>query len=132
MPDLPITSLFAGIACIVLVLISLPISLRRRKLRQALGDGGDAGLHRLIRAQGNFTEYVPLALIGVGLVELCGYAPAVVWSIGGPLALGRLLHMFGTWRTSTPLRALAMLMTFASLLSSGGLLLAAAAPALLA
>ena len=40
---------------------------------QPLGEGGDAALQRRVRAQGNFTEYVPMALLVIGAVEAAGY-----------------------------------------------------------
>jgi uncharacterized membrane protein YecN with MAPEG domain len=42
---------------------------QRRNARVELGTGEDAELLRLYRVHANFTEYVPLALVLLGLAE---------------------------------------------------------------
>lgn len=64
---LPITSTVAAFAAIGLIALSVPVSLRRMAVKQPLGPGDDPALLRRIRAQGNFTEYVPIVLILLGL-----------------------------------------------------------------
>jgi len=59
----PITALYAGVLGILLVVISARVSVLRGKFKVMFGDGGQDALMRAIRAQGNFTEYVPLALL---------------------------------------------------------------------
>ncbi|KQM66534.1 hypothetical protein ASE65_00015 [Sphingomonas sp. Leaf16] len=88
-----------------------------------VGDSSDDSLRRRIRAQGNFIEYVPLGLIGLGLVE-AHTAPAwLVVVIGGALAFGRLLHAIGMFRTSQSLRGIGMVLTYLALLLAAGRLL---------
>ena len=48
-----------------------------------------------MRAHGNFTEYVPLALILMGLIELNGGPPPLLHGLGAALVVGRLLHAWG-------------------------------------
>ncbi|MBX7249968.1 MAG: MAPEG family protein [Caulobacteraceae bacterium] len=126
MPSLPITSILVGVCALLSVLLSLPVSLRRRKLKVARGDAGDSQLGNLIRAHGNFTEYAPLGLLAVGLVEAGGWDALNVWVVGGLLVGGRLLHAFGMWAGSVPLKALGTLMTHSSFIGSGLMLLASA------
>jgi uncharacterized membrane protein YecN with MAPEG domain len=124
MTGLPVTSVTAAIAALMLIALSVPVSLRRGKLKAATGDGGDAGLQRLIRAQGNFIEYAPMGLILLALVEV-GVTPAgLLWSIGMLLIIGRGLHALGMIRNTLVLKGLGMLGTFASLLTSAFILLA--------
>jgi uncharacterized protein len=66
---IPITALYAGVLGIILVLISVRVSVVRGKFKVMFGDGGQESLMRAIRGQGNFVEYVPLALLLVGMVE---------------------------------------------------------------
>ena len=125
MTGLPVTSVTAAIAALMLIALSIPVSLRRGKLKAASGDGGDAGLQRLIRAQGNFTEYAPMGLILLALVEVGVVTPAgLLWTIGILLIAGRGLHALGMIRGSLALKGAGMLGTFASLLISAGILLA--------
>jgi uncharacterized membrane protein YecN with MAPEG domain len=126
MPSLPITSILVGVCAILMVLLSLPVSLRRRKLKAARGDAGDRALGNQIRAHGNFIEYAPLGLLAVAFVEAGGWGAEYVWAVGGLLLAGRLSHAFGMLVGSLPLKALGMLLTHLSFLGSGGLLLAGA------
>ncbi len=123
MTTLPITSLFAAGFAIALVSLSFPISLRRVKVGEMVGNSDDDVLRRRIRAQGNFIEYVPLGLVGLGLVE-ANAAPAwLVVAIGTALALGRLLHAIGMLRPSDSLRGFGMILTYLALLLAAGRLL---------
>lgn len=122
----PITSLLAAVAAIALVVLSLPISLRRRKLAISTGDGGDETLRRLIRTQGNFIEYVPLTLIALGLAEAGGIDSAVLWVLGGTAAVGRVLHAVGMLGGTMAPRAIGMIVTYLTLLAAAGVLLCAA------
>ncbi|WNJ88604.1 MAPEG family protein [Bosea sp. 685] len=123
MSFLPITSSFTAIFALALVALSVPVTLRRVKVGDLIGDSPDAVLRLRIRAQGNFIEYVPLGVIGLGLVEAHAAATWLVLSIGGVLAGGRLLHAVGMWRESAPLRGFGMLLTYAALVVAAGVLL---------
>lgn len=124
MTGLPVTSVTAAIAALMLIALSVPVSLRRAKVKAVYGDGGDAGLQRLIRAQGNFIEYAPMGLILLALVEVGVTSATMLWTIGILLIAGRGVHALGMIRGSTPLRGVGMLGTFASLLISVFILLA--------
>lgn len=121
---LPVTSVLAAAAVVALIALSFAVSLRRMKLDAAHGDAGDAMLLRRIRAHGNFLEYVPIALIVIGLAELGGADRSWLWIVAGGLALGRLLHAIGTVRGSTPLRAAGMIGTYLPLLAAAALMFA--------
>ena len=126
MTSLPITSILTAAAAVALVLLSFPVALRRMKMRAATGDAGDETLKRRVRAQGNFIEYTPLALIAIGLVEMGGAPSTTIWALGGALAAGRLLHAMGMLTMASLLRALGMVLTLGALLGSAVLLLKAA------
>lgn len=59
------------------------------------GDGGDEFLGKRIRSHGNFAEYVPFALLLVGLLEASGGAPWLVRALLVVLLVARLLHPVG-------------------------------------
>jgi len=120
--ELPITSVLAGAAAIFLVLLSLPVALRRRSTRLSAGDGGDEVFNRKIRAQANFIEYVPLAIIAIGLLEMNGASQPVLCGLAATLATARVLHAFGLWSAVLIGRALGAMLTFGVLLVAGGLL----------
>lgn len=119
---LPITALLTGVLCVVLVALSALVSVGRFRTGTTAGDGGDEALRRRIRAQGNFIEYTPMALFALALVEYRQAPTLTVMGLGVALTLGRLLHAGGMLGRSRALRALGMVLTFASLLGSGGYL----------
>ncbi len=47
------------------------------------------------RGQGNFIEYVPLAVILIGLTEMHGSPAWLIHALGITLVVARLLHPFG-------------------------------------
>jgi len=120
MSSLPITSLVAGVLALLLVLLSVPVSVRRARTNTVFGDGDDATLRRRIRAHGNFVEYAPLALIAVGLMEYRGAASWLVALLGAAFVSSRVLHALGMLFSSTPTtRAAAMLVNHASFVLAG-------------
>jgi len=123
MLSLPVTSIIAAIAGLMLVILGMNAGLRRSKTNINLGTDGDEVLLRRVRAHGNFIEYTPIALILLALVEIDGTASTQLWIIGGLLLVGRALHAIGLLFSILPARALGMLMTFGSILYSVWLLL---------
>jgi uncharacterized protein len=90
-----ITALYAGVLAVFLVAISARVSVLRARFKAMFGDGGQDDLMRAIRAQGNFVEYVPLALLLIGMVEWQGLQPWAVHTLGGGLLASRLIHYWG-------------------------------------
>jgi uncharacterized membrane protein YecN with MAPEG domain len=93
--NLEITALYAALLGVLFIFLSLMVSKNRLRAHVSLGDGGDEGLVQTIRAQGNFAEYVPMALLLLGLVEVQGAAAGLVHGLGAALLLGRLMHAWG-------------------------------------
>ncbi|WP_397572023.1 MAPEG family protein [Silanimonas sp.] len=90
-----LTGLYAALCALLIFALSLRIALLRRKLRIGIGDGGDAGLARAIRAQANAIEYVPLLLVMLLIAENNGASVAMVHACGAGLLLARVLHAVG-------------------------------------
>jgi len=87
-----ITSLYAGLLGLLLCILSVRVISVRRTTGVGLGHGDEIALERRIRAQGNFAEYVPLAIVPIGALELAGQNAIVLHLLGIGLFLGRLLH----------------------------------------
>lgn len=119
-----VTSLATAIFALMLVPLSFQISLRRLKLRTASPDAKDETLRRRIRAHGNFSEYAPMMLIVLALVEYNGAPPALTWSLGAAFIASRVAHAVGMLYTSGPtLRGPAMMVQHAAFVVAGGWLL---------
>lgn len=110
-----ITAKLTAVFLVALVALSINVIRRRRAIHAALGED-DPILRRRIRAQGNFVEYVPMGLLALLLLELCGAAAWQIWSLGGLLVLGRLLHAIALLKAILPLRVAGMACTFTMLL----------------
>ena len=114
-----ITSLVASALTLLFVKLSMAVIKLRGKNKVGLGSGGHDDLERAIRAQGNFAEYVPIALILIGCLELNGAPWWLVAIPGITLIIGRLFHAKGI-NTPPPDfsdRVLGMKITFGTLIT---------------
>jgi uncharacterized protein len=95
-----IAAFYAGLIGILLIVLALPISALRRRLKVGLGDGGDPRLARAIRVHANTVEWALPTLVLLALAELTRAPPALVHGCGIALVLGRIVHALGLSRTS--------------------------------
>jgi hypothetical protein len=106
------TLLFAAAFGLLNLWLSVRAMAIRLKTGAMLGDEGNKLMQARMRAQANFTEYVPLALILMALIEMMGGRGTALYIIGSLLVVGRLLHPFGLERPgSNPFRAAGILLT---------------------
>ena len=89
-----VTSLYAGILALLFAALSIWVVVGRVQTDTMQGSGSDA-LARRIGAQGNFAQYVPFALLLMGLLEASGAGHALIHGLGLVLLLSRLAHPFG-------------------------------------
>jgi uncharacterized membrane protein YecN with MAPEG domain len=101
---IPITAIFAGLLALMLVGISIRVTMLRARKKINLSDGGDEQMQRAIRVQGNFTEYVPMALALMALMEWSGVAAWAVYAAGVALLAARVLHAFALYASVFPAR----------------------------
>ena len=97
---LNITALYASLASLLLIFLSIRVVRWRIKLSVGLGDGGEESLLCAQRAQANFIEYVPIALILLAAAESQGLTGWLLQTAGAILVLARLLHAWGLSQTS--------------------------------
>lgn len=92
---MPYTALFAlPLALLYLTLAFRVIGLRRGRGVE-IGDGGDRELLRRMRVHANAAEYIPLALIVLGLAESLGAPAWLLVASGLVLLTGRFVHAYG-------------------------------------
>lgn len=122
---LPITSLFAALLTLLLLVLSIRVIRLRWRSRTPLGTGESEPLKAAVRIHGNFIEYVPLALILMALMEFAGASPLFLYAVGGLLFVARIMHAIGLMVSVSvsPYRTVGVLGTFAMLLVSAGYLL---------
>ncbi len=61
------------------------------------GDGDNIKLRSAIRAHANFTEYVPIIVLMVAMLEMSGMSALRVHLLMGALLVARLLHPLGMY-----------------------------------
>ena len=94
-PTPRITLLVASLHVLFYLYLASRVILHRRVHRIGVGTGGDEAMTRKVRVHANFSEYVPLALLMLALLELSGTAAAVLWTCGIVLLLARVAHAIG-------------------------------------
>jgi uncharacterized membrane protein YecN with MAPEG domain len=92
-----VTGFYLGILALLYVVLGLQVSRLRRGHRVVFGDGDNIKLRSAIRAHGNFTEYVPIIVLLVALLEISGLPAMRVHLLMGGLLVARLLHPLGMY-----------------------------------
>lgn len=92
-------ALWAGLHLILLLVLAVLVTRQRRKHGVAMGAGGVEPLELAIRAFGNATEYIPTALVGLGILAFAGAPPMVIHPLGLMLFAGRVMHAVGLSRS---------------------------------
>jgi uncharacterized protein len=100
------TALCAAILGLLGAALTINVIVNRVKTKVDTGDGGVAALAQAIRAQGNFVEQAPLALIVIGFAEAAGARTAIVWALAALLVASRLASAVALNRSlgQSPLR----------------------------
>jgi hypothetical protein len=93
---LEMAALYCGVNILLLLVLAYLVSGARRKHKITLGDGGNEGVMRAIRAHANAAEWIPAGLVGLVVIALFENLPIWILHAGGiSLTLGRLLHGVG-------------------------------------
>jgi uncharacterized protein len=105
-----ITMLYAGLCVLLVVFLAVRVAMWRLRHKIGLGDGGDKELIKRVRAHANATEYLPLALLLLGGMELNGQAYDGLWvhidqasllhGFGATLLVSRVAHAWGVSASS--------------------------------
>lgn len=103
-----ITLLYAGILGLISIVLAFGVGSQRGATGVSIGLSDSDELLVANRRHGNFTEYVPLALILMGLLEMNGVGGMTIHVFGAVLVICRICHPLGL-RTDVmthPLRAI--------------------------
>lgn len=109
---------YAALLALLFVMLSVRTLRTRRRLKIAVGDGGNDEMLRAMRVHANFAEYAPLTLLVLLMLELQGAPAELVHGLGVLLLVGRSVHAWGVSRTDEDyrFRVLGMSLTFTALL----------------
>lgn len=95
-----ITALYGALNAIFNIFLANNVSTRRRVGKISLGEGSDPSMLVAIRAHANNAEFVPLAIVVMLLLEMCGADRVLLHIYGGVLFAARIAHWFGMPRRS--------------------------------
>jgi uncharacterized membrane protein YecN with MAPEG domain len=98
------TAFWAALLAPVYLWLSLRVIGLRRRLKVGIGTGGQPAIERAMRAQANFAEYAPFALILLALAEAGGAPAAIIHVLGATLLAGRVAHGWGITREKEDFR----------------------------
>ena len=90
-----VTAIAAGVLILLQTGLGLAVTLVRRRMKQSLGDGGNAELLAAIRRHGNLAENAALFIAGLGLLEMLGGLRLFVELLAGLFILARISHAVG-------------------------------------
>lgn len=98
-----IVGFYVGLNALLMLVLSYVVGSKRGR-QGALDPGatGDASLTRAIRMQGNFAEYVGLALVILLVLQQLGYGEVWLHGVGAGFTLGRVFHAYGMTRIKHP------------------------------
>jgi uncharacterized membrane protein YecN with MAPEG domain len=88
------TALCAAMLGLLGAVLTINVIANRVRSKVDTGDGGVAALTRAIRAQGNFIEQAPLALIVIAMAEAAGARAIIIDILGGLLVASRLASAY--------------------------------------
>jgi uncharacterized membrane protein YecN with MAPEG domain len=109
---------YAALNALIMLVLGILVVRARVATRTDIGDGGIAEMAGPLRAHGNNTEYVPMALLL--LWALASVPPsASIWvmhAAGATLTIGRICHAIGLSQSTGPgtLRLIGTMLTWIS------------------
>ena len=92
---LTVTALYAGILALISMVLAYFTGTTRAKAQVSIGDGGNKDLLVAIRRHANFTEYVPLIVVMMAVIELNGAPKLWLHVIGIATVVARIAHPIG-------------------------------------
>src|ERR1700704_1755501 len=92
---LKMTALYIVLNAAIMVALAANVIRMRYRTRTRSCDTGNPEMMHAVRAHGNNTEYVPIALILLFLARVLGGGLPLIHAIGLPLTVGRILHAAG-------------------------------------
>jgi uncharacterized protein len=119
-----ISSFYASLLALLIVWLSLRVIKLRQSKQIGFGDGGETELQLAIRAQGNATEYIPISLILLILLEINHAHIALLHCAGVAIVAGRLIHARGLLTGRLRDRVLGMQITLFTVISLASVSLA--------
>ena len=109
-----VSLLYTGLNALILLTLAILTVRVRVVTRTDIGTGDSIAMTKAVRAHGNAAEYVPVALILIGGLELAGAPSTLLHGLGVAFTASRLLHAQGIYSTlsNSPGRLVGTLLTW--------------------
>ena len=108
---------YAAILMLMFVLLSIRVVQMRASAKIGIGTGNDPAMERRIRVHGNFSEYVPVALLLLTFMEMLHLSRYLIHVLCIVLIVARIVHAIGVTpvQENFSMRVGSVLATFAVL-----------------
>jgi hypothetical protein len=94
---------YTALNALIMLVLGILVVRARVSTRTDIGDGGKPEMAGPLRAHGNNTEYVPMALLLLwALASPLGGSIWLIHGVGGTLTIGRILHAIGLSQSTGP------------------------------
>ena len=110
--------LVTAILLFIFIALSFNAAFTRRKSGLAIGEGDNETLLRAVRAHGNFTEFTPMFLISLIVVDQLSKNCDYVGILGLLFIIGRISHALSMFLKKGILRVIGMMLTLVPLISN--------------
>jgi len=110
--------LVTAILLFIFIAFSINAAFTRRKSGLAVGEGDNETLLRAVRAHGNFTEFTPMFLISLIVVDQLSKNCDYVGILGLLFIIGRISHALSMFLKKGILRVIGMMLTLVPLISN--------------
>ena len=91
-------ALYVGLNLLLTLVLAINVVRHRFK-----GESGDpVALEKAVRAHGNNTEYVPIILVGLGVMAMMVASAQTISILGGTLFVARVFHAYGNQQAKVP------------------------------
>ncbi|MDK9778445.1 MULTISPECIES: MAPEG family protein [unclassified Vibrio] len=107
-----ITALYASALALLLIWLAFQVIKQRRSNKIAYADGGVESLQIARSAQSNASEYIPITLILMALLEYNGASVLWIHLAGTAFVIGRVIHARGILAEDLKGRVTGMKLTF--------------------
>lgn len=107
-----ITALYASALALLLIWLAFQVIKQRRSKKIAYADGGVESLQIARSAQSNASEYIPITLILMALLEYNGASVLWIHLAGIAFVIGRVIHARGILAEDLKGRVTGMKLTF--------------------
>ncbi len=119
MTTLPITLATASILGLMLIWLAARAIGARVKSETVIGDQGSIELLFAVRTHANFTEYAPMFLILLGLLEFSAANRTVLMILAGLFIVARPLHVLGMAENANlRFRQIGVLLSFTAIIAA--------------